>query len=376
LAIDPFGSWVGSYRVGMRRSLIVAAAAASLLVLVSFAAATPERQTVRVRPFVSGLSAPVFVTAPSAERNVLYVVEQGGKIRVVRGGKLQSAPFLDVSRLIVSGSEQGLLGLAFHPNYASNRKLYVNYTNRGGDTRVVEYRSNGRKALPGSARVLLSVDQPYGNHNGGMVAFGPDGRLYVGMGDGGSGGDPHGNGQSSGTLLGKLLRIDVDKPGSKPEIAALGLRNPWRFSFDRKSGDLYIGDVGQGALEEIDFVKAGTQQLLNFGWNVYEGRSVFQQGTLGAGKLVQPIAQYSHSQGCSVTGGYVFRGKGLPRAVGTYFYGDYCSGTIWSLKVVGGVAQSVRTTGFTVPNLTSFGEDADGSLYLVSAGGTIYRLVS
>ncbi len=363
------------YRVQLRR-VVVAAAAAALIVGLSGASAAGDRHSLRLVPVVSGLSAPVFVTAPPGESNALYVVEQGGRVRVVRNGKLQAAPFLDVSKLIVSGGEQGLLGLAFHPDYAANGKLYVDYTNRNGDTRVVEYHSNGTKALPGSARVLLSVDQPYSNHNGGMVAFGPDGKLYVGMGDGGSGGDPHGNGQNPSTFLGKLVRIDVDRVGSKPEIAALGLRNPWRFSFDRATGDLYIGDVGQNAIEEIDFVKAGTQGLLNFGWNVYEGRTPYKDGQLGGGRLVQPVAQYPHTQGCSVTGGYVFRGKGLPGATGTYFYGDYCSGTIWRLKIVAGVARAIRATGLTVANLTSFGEDADGMLYLVSGNGTIYRLGS
>jgi glucose/arabinose dehydrogenase len=361
----------------MRRALLTAALAATLAgVAAAVTAASGERGALRLQAFVGGLSSPVFVTAPAGAGNVLYVVEQGGRVRVVRNGKLQAAPFLDVSSRIVSGGEQGLLGLAFHPDYATNRKLYVNYTNRSGDTRVVEYRSNGAKALPGTARVLLAVDQPYANHNGGMIAFGPDGKLYVGMGDGGSGGDPQGNGQRPGTLLGKLVRIDVDRAGAKPEIAALGLRNPWRFSFDRKTGDLYIGDVGQGAIEEIDYVKAGTQGLLNFGWNVYEGRAVFQQGELGGGKLVQPVAQYSHNEGCSVTGGYVFRGTGLPATVGTYFYGDYCSGTIWSLKIVGGKARALRKTGLSVPNLTSFGEGADGSLYAVSGNGTVYKLRS
>ena len=356
------------------RRVVVAAAAAALIVGLSAGAAAGDRQSLRLIPVVSGLSAPVFVTAPPGERNVLYVVEQGGRVRVVRNGKLQATPFLDVSKLIVSGGEQGLLGLAFHPDYASNGKLYVDYTNRSGDTRVVEYHSNGTKALPGSARVLLSVDQPYSNHNGGMVTFGPDGKLYVGMGDGGSGGDPHGNGQNPSTFLGKLVRIDVDGVRSKPEIAALGLRNPWRFSFDRATGDLYIGDVGQNAVEEIDFVKAGTQGLLNFGWNVYEGRAPYEEGQLGGGRLVQPVAQYPHTQGCSVTGGYVFRGKGIPGATGTYFFGDYCSGTIWRLQVVAGIARAIRTTGLNVANLTSFGEDAEGALYLVSGNGTIYRL--
>ncbi len=314
------------------------------------------------------------VTAPPGAGGVLYVVEQGGLVRVVEAGKVREQPFLDVRARTRAGGEQGLLGLAFAPDYATSRQFVVNYTDRNGDTRVVRYRSDGAKALPASARQLLFVKQPYPNHNGGMVAYGKDGLLYVGMGDGGSGGDPENRSQSAGSLLGKILRLDPSRPGSKPVIVALGVRNPWRFSFDRRTGDLWVGDVGQGSIEEVDHVAWPWQGLLNFGWDVYEGRASFESKALGPGRLVKPVAQYSHARGCSITGGYVYRGSAVPAAAGRYFYGDYCSGTVWSLKLVGGVARQVRTEPFTVANLTSFGEDGTGELYAVSGNGVLYRL--
>jgi glucose/arabinose dehydrogenase len=327
----------------------------------------------------SGLHNPVYVTSPRSERGRLYVVEQAGTIRVLVSGKVRSEPFLDIRDRVKAGGEQGLLGLAFDPAYAKNRMFYVDYTDTNGDTRVVAYRSDGTRAIPSSARQLLFVDQPYPNHNGGMVTFGPDGKLYVGMGDGGSAGDPENRAQNPNELLGKLLRLDP-RGRSVPQVAELGLRNPWRFSFDRKTGDLYIGDVGQGEIEEVDYVPAGTRALLNFGWRVYEGRRPYQPGQLGPGRLTMPIAQYSHQVGCSIAGGYVYRGKAVPSAVGRYFYGDSCSDRVWSLKVRNGKATGLRLEPFTVSKddygfgLVSFGEDADGELYLVSIAGTIYRL--
>ncbi len=307
---------------------------------------------------------------------MLYVVEQGGLVRVVEAGKIREQPFLDVRARTRAGGEQGLLGLAFAPDYATSRQFVVNYTDRNGDTRVVRYRSDGAKALPASARQLLFVKQPYANHNGGMVAYGKDGLLYVGMGDGGSGGDPENRAQSPGSLLGKILRLDPSRPGSKPAIVALGVRNPWRFSFDRRTGDLWVGDVGQGSIEEVDHVAWPWQGLLNFGWDVYEGRASFESKALGPGRLVKPVAQYSHARGCSITGGYVYRGSAVPAAAGRYFYGDYCSGTVWSLKLVGGAARQIRAEPFTVANLTSFGEDGTGELYAVSGNGVLYRLAA
>ena len=272
---------------------------------------------------------------------------------------------------MTAGGEQGLLGLAFHPSYPKVRKLYVQFTDNGGSTRVVEYRTNATRALPGSARQLFFSRDPYGNHNGGMLAFGPDGRLYFTMGDGGAGGDPEDRSQNMRSLFGKLLSLNVATKGLK--IEALGLRNAWRFSFDRANGDLYIGDVGQGELEEINWVPKASPGLENYGWDVYEGRSKFEDKALGPGRLVQPVAQYGRSDGYSITGGYVYRGS---RAAlrGRYIYGDYGSGNIWSFKISGGKAAGLRRERFKVANLTSFGQDAAGELYAVSHGGTIYRL--
>jgi glucose/arabinose dehydrogenase len=317
------------------------------------------------------------VTAPRSEPGRLYVVEQTGRIRIVENGRKRSQPFLDVRRLVSCCGEQGLLSVAFHPRYADNRLLYVNYTDVNGDTKVVEYRSEGNRVLPRTARELLFVDQPYANHNGGQLVFGPDGFLYVGMGDGGSAGDPGNVAQNLRSRLGKLLRLNVDKAGAKWQIAALGLRNPWRFSFDRANGDLYIGDVGQGEWEEIDYVRAGKSGIENYGWDVFEGRHSYESKRRNpAGRLVQPIAEYSHSNGCSVTGGFVYRGSLAPALRGQYFYGDYCSGIVWSLRVASGKATGLRRESVTVQGLSSFGEDAEGEVYLVSQAGTIYRLAA
>ncbi len=265
--------------------------------------AQAEAASFRPRVTVRGLSAPVFVTGAPGQAGRLYVVEQGGKIRVWEKGALRRAPFLDVSSLITSGGEQGLLGLAFHPQYPKNKRFYVQYTARNGDTKVVEYRAGAAAALPQSARILFSSRDPYGNHNAGMLAFGTNGRLYFSMGDGGAGGDPENRAQNMSSLFGKLLSLNVATKGLR--IEGLGLRNPWRFSFDRATGDLLIGDVGQGDVEEVDFTPKSSPGLENYGWDVYEGTRSFEQKPLGAGKLVQPIAQYTHSQGCSITGGYV-----------------------------------------------------------------------
>ena len=353
----------------------VAAYAAAAVAALGPAAGSVERTTeLGPRVVVRGLASPVGLAAPRSEPGRLYVVEQGGTIRVVVRGKLRALPFLDIRSRVRSGGEQGLLGLAFHPSYAKNRRFYVNYTDSNGHTNVVEYRSNGTRALPGSARRLLFVQQPYANHNGGGLAFGPDGALWVGTGDGGAGGDPENRAQNMSSLLGKMLRIDVNRRGAKRQIAAVGLRNPWRYSFDRATGDLYIADVGQNALEEINFLpRARVGSLQNYGWDVYEGRAKFEDKALGPGRLVLPIAQYSRSQGYSVTGGLVYRGKAKAWQ-GRYFYGDYGSGNVWSLEVVGGQARTLRKERFRIPNVTSFAEDAAGELFAVSHGGTVYRL--
>jgi glucose/arabinose dehydrogenase len=333
-----------------------------------------------LRLVVSGLQEPTFVGAPRNEPGKLYVVEKPGRILVVQNGRVRTKPFLDIRSLVGSNdSEQGLLSVAFHPSYATNHRFFVDYTDRNGNTRVVEYRSNGTAALPGSARQLLFVHQPYANHNGGQLQVGPDGKLYVGMGDGGSGGDPGNRAHNLSSRLGKLLRLNVDRAGARWEIAGYGLRNPWRFSWDRATGNLYIGDVGQNDWEEVDVRTPAQQRFLsNYGWRVWEGRSRYTlgQSVNPRGRLVFPILVYSHSVGCSITGGYVYRGKAVPAARGRYFYGDYCQGTIWSLRVVNGKLRGVRREPFKVLNLSSFGEDAAGELYTVGLGGELYKLIS
>jgi len=321
-----------------------------------------------------GLVEPVQVTAPRSEARRLYVVEQRGTVRVVDNGRLRKGFFLDVQSRTTAGGEQGLLGLAFDPQYASNRFIYVNYTDTSGDTRVVRFKTNGTRAIPTSARVLLAIEQPYANHNGGGLAFGPDGGLYVGMGDGGSGGDPENRAQNMDSLLGKMLRLDVRRPGTAPEIVALGLRNPWRYSFDRATGDLYIADVGQGSIEEVDYTPRTSPGLENYGWDVYEGSSRFEEKGAGPGELVFPIYEYDHSRGCTVVGGYVYRGSARKAERGRYTFGDYCSGVIWSLKVSGGKATGVRVEPFKIPSLTSFGENAAGELFATSHLGVLYRI--
>jgi glucose/arabinose dehydrogenase len=353
------------------RSLLALACVAALGAACAAGASTDQvdRATFKPRPLASGFSQPVFVTAVKGEAGRLYVLEQDGTIQVLQNGRRRSTPLLDIRRLVTAQGEQGLLGLAFHPSYPKVRKLYVQYTANDGSTKLVEYRTNGTRAS--SPRQLFSSRDPYGNHNGGMLAFGPDGRLYFTMGDGGAGGDPEDRSQSMRSLFGKLLSINVATKGIK--IEALGLRNAWRFSFDRANGDLYIGDVGQGELEEIDYVPAASPGLENYGWDVYEGRSRFEDKALGPGKLVQPVAQYSHDNGCSVTGGYVYRGSNASLR-GRYIYGDYCSGIIWSFKIAEGKATGLRRERFKVESVSSFGQDVAGELYAVSHGGTIYRL--
>jgi glucose/arabinose dehydrogenase len=326
----------------------------------------------RPRVVVRGVSEPVHVTAPRSEPGRLYVVGQNGVIRVVERGRLRATPFLDIASKVTNSGEQGLLSIAFHPQYKQNRRFYVQYTDRNGNTRIVEYRSKGARAIAGSARLLFFSRDPYGNHNGGQLVFGRNGRLYFTMGDGGAGGDPENRSQNMRSLFGKLLSLNVATKGVK--IEALGLRNAWRFSFDRANGDLYIGDVGQGEIEEIDYTRASSLGgLENYGWDVYEGRSKFEDKEPGPGDLVFPIAQYTHDDGCSVTGGVVYRGSA--RALrGRYVYGDYCSGIVWSLIVRNGKATGLRRESFKIDSLTSFGEDAAGELYATSHGGTVYRL--
>jgi glucose/arabinose dehydrogenase len=347
-----------------RGLLLVALLAASC----GSAGARDGARTLSLRPYLTGLDSPLYATSAPGQKNALYVVEQTGRIRVAVNGKLRAKPFLDIRSKVRSGGEQGLLSVAFHPNYRRNHKFYVDYTDVNGDTRVIEYLSTTHRS-----RQLLFVDQPYPNHNGGQLQFGPDGWLYVGMGDGGSGGDPENRAQNLNERLGKLLRINVNTKKPVVQIAAYGLRNPWRFSFDK--GDLYLGDVGQSAWEEIDYTPRNSSGLENYGWDVYEGTHQFEnKQPSGDGKLVMPVAEYPHSQGCSVTGGYVYHGKRLSGYAGRYFYGDFCSGRVWTLKISGGKATEVRQESINVKNLSSFGLDAAGELYAVSLDGVVYSV--
>jgi glucose/arabinose dehydrogenase len=347
-------------------------------VLVAAALLLPSsqaRQQLSVVPFASGLSALTAIASTPAEPRRLYAVEQVGRIRYVVNGKV-AGTFLDIRDRVLSGGERGLLSVAFHPKYASNHRFYVDYTDRSGNTRVVEFRSRNGRAVKSSARQLLFVRQPYPNHNGGELQFDSGGLLYVGMGDGGSAGDPGNRAQNMNQRLGKLLRIDPLRRGARWRIVGLGLRNPWRFSFDRANGDLYIGDVGQGNWEEIDYrPKAQISSLANYGWRTFEGRSRYSNTVLGPGQLVAPVYVYNHDEGnCSVTGGYVYRGRAVAAASGRYFFGDYCSGIVWSLRMQDGVAADVRREPFRVNLLTSFGEDAAGELYLATGNGRIFKL--
>ncbi|MGH3083359.1 MAG: PQQ-dependent sugar dehydrogenase [Gaiellaceae bacterium] len=320
----------------------------------------------RFTQVASGFDSPVHVTVPRGGGAKLYIVEQEGRIRIVQNGRV-TGTLLDIRSRVVCCGEQGLLSVAFHPLFTRNGRYYVNYTDP--DTRVVEYRGSRR------LRTLLTVDQPYSNHNGGQLMFGPDGRLYVGMGDGGAGGDPENRAQDLGERLGKLLAINVDRRGARWQTVGYGLRNPWRFSFDRRTGDLYIGDVGQNSWEEIDFTPRRSPGVENYGWDVYEGRARFEdKAPNSTGRLVFPIAVYPLGAHCAVAGGFVYRGAFVPSARGRYFYGDNCSGAVWSLRVVGGRARSIRQESFRLQGLTSFGEDSRGELYAVTLGGQLYRL--
>jgi glucose/arabinose dehydrogenase len=344
---------------------------------------------------IGKFSSPVFLTAPPGDRSRLFVVEQYGRVVIVRNGKKLAQPFLDVSRHIAAGGEQGLLSLAFAPDYAKSGLFYVYYTAKDGSVRIVEYqRASADRAAPRSARIVLSQPHPAGNHNGGLVRFGPDGLLYAGLGDGGGGGDQHGargNGQNLNSLLGKILRIDPRARSGRPytipsdnpfvgragrdQIWSYGLRNPWRFSFDRTTGDLVIGDVGQNAVEEIDFSPGASSRGTNYGWRPWEGRRRnFNEPAPGA---VFPVITHLHGEGyCSITGGYVVRDPRLTGWVGRYLYSDFCRGRIESALLSPGKATDQRSTGLRVGSISSFGEDARGRVYAVSLGGPVYRIVA
>lgn len=331
-------------------------------------------------PVISGLTRPLDLQSAYDGSGRLFIIEKYGAIRIFKDGLLSPQPFLNIDdRVNDISNEMGLLGLAFHPNFEQNGYFYVNYTGEGGHTRISRFQADGDLADPNSEQVLMVVNQPFPNHNGGAVVFGPDGYLYLGMGDGGAAGDPFKNGQNTDALLGKILRIDVNNgdpysiPADNPfgnEVWAYGLRNPWRFSFDRATGDLWIGDVGQNVYEEIDYLPAGSPGGVNFGWSIMEGNHGYD-GEAQPGLLL-PAAEYSHDFGCSVTGGYVYRGS-MPEWNGIYFYGDYCSGTVWGLILSDGQWQS-QVLFEAVATITSFGEDESGELYFTSDNGSVYIL--
>jgi glucose/arabinose dehydrogenase len=318
----------------------------------------------------------------------LYVIEKGGRLRVLRGGAVADGSILDISDQVTTGGEQGLLGVAFSPD---GNLLYASFTDREGDSRLWEFRFVDGKADPGSRREVMTQDQPYANHNGGQITFGPDGFLYYFLGDGGAGGDPHGNGQKLSTRLGKILRINpaasgsaaytvppdnpfVARDGALPEIYAYGLRNPWRNSFDRATGDLWIGDVGQNAWEEIDWTPAGQTAGVNYGWNAFEGTKPFNPAAQAPGHR-PPVHEYPNpDQGCSVTGGYVYRGLTIPTLQGVYVFGDFCEGQLLGLRLEGGKATDVAPLDLKVDSLSSFGEDPAGNLYAFSLAGGMFRI--
>ena len=365
----------------------------------------PDDPKARVRPSISlqarelgvervasGLSMPLHLTAPAGDSR-LFIAEQAGRIRIVANGALAARPFLDITSKVRSGGEQGLLSVAFHPRYGANGFFYVNYTDRQGDTQVERYRVSGNRdvADPASAHTILQVGQPYENHNGGHILFGPDGMLYVGMGDGGGSGDPHGHGQDRTTLLGKLLRIDVDRggpyavppdnpfvheSGARPEIWAYGLRNPWRMAFDWTTELLYIADVGQSRWEEVN-VQPARAAGLNYGWNRMEGAHCYGVPVCRKAGLVLPALEYGRNDGCSVTGGVVYRGKRLPFVRGHYFYSDYCTGFLRSFTYEEGIVTNRHA--WNVDDLgpvLSLGEDGAGEVYVLSGNGNVYRLTA
>lgn len=353
-----------------------------------------------LRPIAGNLAQPLFVTHAGDGSGRLFLVEKPGVIRLLEGGRILDTPFLDIRDRVGSrSSEQGLLGLAFAPDYASSDHFFVNYTDLKGDTVVARFAvtADPNVADPGSEFTVLKIPQPAANHNGGMMAFGPDGALYIGTGDGGGAGDRYRNGQNPGTLLGKMLRLDVtsrsDQPyvvpadnpwvtaqwngqDVRPEIWALGLRNPWRFSFDRTTGDLWIGDVGQNQYEEVHWVPAGSGGGLNFGWPIMEGAHCFPESAdCRRDGLAMPVIEYTHgANGCSITGGYVYRGRQFPALEGAYLYADYCTGKIWGLMRDGDGWRSRELLDSDL-NISSFGEDEAGELYVADLNGGIYQVV-
>ena len=359
---------------------------------------TPAGPTVgtgaRLLEIVTGLSSPLYLTAPPGDAARLFIVEQTGAIRIIKDGVLLTDPFLDLSSRISTGGERGLLGLAFYPDYATSGRFIVHFTDLAGNTSVSRFQvsSNPDVADPVSERLILAAAQPFANHNGGQVAFGPDGFLYLGLGDGGGSGDPDNRGQDLSDLLGSILRIDVrstepytvpaDNPfvqSATPEVWSYGLRNPWRFSFDRSTGDLYVADVGEGLWEEINVSTpvAGAGKGVNFGWNIMEGTHCFREAACDQTGLTLPVFEYSHQEGCSVTGGYVYRGSAIPALQGHYFYGDFCQGWVRSFRYEAGAVTDETEWPSLTPggSVLSFGEDAAGELYVLDQGGRVSKVV-
>jgi glucose/arabinose dehydrogenase len=375
--------------MAMRHSIILAAALAAGPLA---ACAQQPAGQLGVDLVAEGLTAPVLVVSPPGDPR-LFVVDQSGQIWIIADGALLPEPFLDLGADVTYGGEQGLLGLAFHPDYASNGRFFIDHTDSDGNTRIAEYHvsaTDPNRADPGSGTTLIHLEDQRSNHNGGWVAFGPDGYLYISNGDGGGGGDPDRAGQNPDTLFGKLLRIDVDggtpyaipptnpfaNGGGAGEVFAYGLRNPWRNDFD---GDLiYIADVGQGAWEEISVISR-TDAGANLGWNILEGNHCYNAEQCDDTGTVRPIYEYSHDDGCSITGGYVYRGAAMPWLAGSYFFADYCNGWVRSLRYTAGnlpddVMDWSRAIG-SIGNILSFGEDASGELYITTGAGRVWKIV-
>ncbi|WP_221090775.1 PQQ-dependent sugar dehydrogenase [Deinococcus aquaedulcis] len=367
---------------------LLPALTAALLASAALGPASAQAPQVAFRPFLSGLNQVTAITHAGDGSGRLFMAQQDGRIRVVQGGKVSGELFLDLRALTRAGGERGLLGLAFDPAYKTNRRLFVHYTDRGGDTVLARYTAtaDGRRADPGSAKTLFTAQQPYPNHNGGQLAFGPDGFLYLGLGDGGSGGDPQNHGQNLASPLGKILRFDVrgadakpapgnpflNRQGVNPNIWAYGLRNPWRFSFDRQTGDLIIADVGQNAFEEIDWQPRSSKGGENYGWRVREGRQCFEEGCR-AGTYVEPVLVYGRQEGQSVTGGYVYRGSAIPALKGQYVFADFASGTVWAARMTG--RTWTKSVLGRVSGPSTFGEDERGELYVAEySSGRILKL--
>lgn len=386
---------VGVFDVTYRVTDDEGATSAAARVQVTVQTTAPVQPSLATQEVVTSLGRPVYLTAPPGDSR-LFVVLQSGRIRIIQNDQLLPNTFLDISGQVSGGNEQGLLSMAFHPDYASNGYFYVNYTDNSGDTRVVRYSvsaGDNNQADAGSAFPIITVAQEFGNHNGGHVAFGEDGMLYIPMGDGGSANDPNGRGQDPATLLGSLLRIDVDGgspyavpagnpfasgQGGAPEVWAYGLRNPWRIAFDPVDNVLYVADVGQNTFEEVNAVSSSSTPV-NYGWGTMEASACFNPSSgCDQSGLTLPVAEYDHGEGCSITGGYAYRGSAVQGIWGHYFYSDYCTGFLRSFRLAGSVATQAREWNVgSIGNVYSFGQDAAGELYILSSnnGGTVYRLV-